>query len=762
MRCGEVISAAAILGAALMTGVVAGIVTGTPGTVPRDEGGRNSDNILGANIRRLSAGQEKRDGKEGTVPNAVGREVESILVTVDGNAANDTKISNDEDRTTGDSKEPSVILPRGIQISMKWDTDYSFGHGGRSAPDDSYESISSGESDDDSLYQCSRCGHSGGGRGSHSHSFSISGRGSGMGTAADSYEDDDAESDRDSYSSSRSSSGYSYMDDMGSMDMEADALESDEPWSADPFAGSHKSRYPQWEDDDDDEYEAEMALQSPPSRGSRGPTSGSTRIAGSRTPTAGSRTPTAGSLTRTGGSRTPTRGYDRSDRRDPRDNIAPSKFGTTYGNDAYKTPGRATSYSETGYATPKPKTFRTYAEDNYGTSPGMFGSNAGIFSSFNAPSSFKNGLNRGFSGSFGVGYNSPYNGGFSSGYGGAFGGGYDPLGYGGFGSFGGRNNMMIPTQVFDAVQDLIDDQSMFYVTFECPPKVGKYFCKMQCKMRNEKLTGSCDGGYCNCMLKWEKKMKKAMSKRFRDAMEGYDTDCNDYKKAKQCKRFCKGLTSDKTFTGQCNVDHCQCVTYPKIPGQKKNACTKAIKKLKKTEDIALSRLGIKPKPLSSLGAAAEKQVNAVADEAIQKLKANNSMDGCTEEDIQNLRSIISSLSQGLNLVKGADYASILTGGSSGKGAESSPGSPGKSGGSVETSGGISSRSAGGGYGGSAGGGYGGGGGGYGGKGGGSAGGGGGYGGSPSRGGGGGGGYGGSSSRGGGGGGGGGGWKQQLV
>lgn len=90
--------------------------------------------------------------------------------------------------------------------------------------------------------------------------------------------------------------------------------------------------------------------------------------------------------------------------------------------------------------------FRTYAEDNYGTSPGMFGSNAGIFSSFNAPSSFKNGLNRGFSGSFGVGYNSPSNGGFSSGYGGAFGGGYDPLGYGGFGSFGGRNNMMIPTQ----------------------------------------------------------------------------------------------------------------------------------------------------------------------------------------------------------------------------------------------------------------------------------------------------------------------------
>lgn len=212
-----------------------------------------------------------------------------------------------------------------------------------------------------------------------------------------------------------------------------------------------------------------------------------------------------------------------------------------------------------------------------------------------------------------------------------------------------RGNSMPPSRVFSAVQDMVENQSMFYATFQCPEKVGKYICKIKCVERDEKLTGICEAGYCTCILKQQKKLRKQLTKRFMAAMNGYDTDCSAYKKVKHCKRFCKALTPDKTFTGMCKDNHCQCITYPKLPEAKKTACRKAINKLKQFEDRALKHLGIKPIPLAAY---TEKQVTAATDEAIKRLKANNSMDSCTGEDINNLRGIILSLSQGFNALRG--------------------------------------------------------------------------------------------------------------
>ncbi|CAH0388831.1 unnamed protein product [Bemisia tabaci] len=219
----------------------------------------------------------------------------------------------------------------------------------------------------------------------------------------------------------------------------------------------------------------------------------------------------------------------------------------------------------------------------------------------------------------------------------------------------GMNNFMPRTSVVDAVQDLIEDQSMFYVTFQCQPKIGKYICKMQCAQRSEMMTGICEANYCTCILKQQKKLRKKMNKRFMAAMEGFETNCSIHKKARRCKKFCKALTPDKAFTGLCTGNLCRCVTYPKTPGKKKNACTKAIKKLKKLEDTALTKLGFQPRPLS---ASAAQQASDIADEAIKKMKSSQSMDGCTEEDIQNHKAIIANLSQGLNLIK--DHDSLET------------------------------------------------------------------------------------------------------
>ncbi|CAH0388833.1 unnamed protein product [Bemisia tabaci] len=211
-----------------------------------------------------------------------------------------------------------------------------------------------------------------------------------------------------------------------------------------------------------------------------------------------------------------------------------------------------------------------------------------------------------------------------------------------------NNGYMLSNDVIGAVQDLMDDHSGLQMTFACQPKIGKYLCKIQCVKQDEAMTGSCETGYCSCMLKEEHKLRKKMNKRFLAAMKGFDTDCGDRKKAKQCKRFCKALTPDKSFTGLCANNFCKCVTYPTTPEKKKNACEKAIKNLKKIEDQALRHLGVQPEPLSG---AAEKNASLAADEAIQKLKANNSIDDCTEEDIQNLRGVIASLAQGLNLAR---------------------------------------------------------------------------------------------------------------
>nr|XP_018902734.1 PREDICTED: uncharacterized protein LOC109034184 isoform X3 [Bemisia tabaci] len=156
-------------------------------------------------------------------------------------------------------------------------------------------------------------------------------------------------------------------------------------------------------------------------------------------------------------------------------------------------------------------------------------------------------------------------------------------------------------------------------------------------------------------------------------VSGYDTICDNWKNVKQCMRFCKALTPNKSYTGICKDDHCQCVTNPSIPEAKKYACMKAIRKVKKMEDTALKYLGFRPLPLSQLSAAAEKKVNEVADATLRKLKSSNKIDGCTEEEIKNLRSILAGLAQGLSLARGG--APTPTPRPSNGSQESKPGAP---------------------------------------------------------------------------------------
>ncbi|CAH0778443.1 unnamed protein product [Bemisia tabaci] len=261
---------------------------------------------------------------------------------------------------------------------------------------------------------------------------------------------------------------------------------------------------------------------------------------------------------------------------------------------------------------------------------------------------------------------SPYgfNGGFN-GYNGFNGG------YGGFNGFN-RNNFM--NNALRAVQDFVESPSAFTPTIECPAKIGKYVCKIQCRMKDETLRGVCFHDSCFCAPQERKEALKHMSRSYRALVSGYDTICDNWKNLKQCMRFCKALTPNKSYTGICKDDHCQCVTNPSIPEAKKYACMKAIRKVKKMEDTALKYLGFRPLPLSQLSAAAEKKVNEVADATLRELKSSNKIDGCTEEDIKNLRSILAGLAQGLSLARGHGGAQTPTPSSNGS-QESKPGAP---------------------------------------------------------------------------------------
>nr|XP_018902731.1 PREDICTED: uncharacterized protein LOC109034184 isoform X1 [Bemisia tabaci] len=321
-----------------------------------------------------------------------------------------------------------------------------------------------------------------------------------------------------------------------------------------------------------------------------------------------------------------------------------------------------------GFATPK-----------YQGQMSVMSGHGGPFNGFNrVPYSPKNGLwatsgfdrspygsNGGFNG-----LNSGYNG-FNGGYGG-FNGGYGGFngGYGGFNGFN-RNNFM--NNALRAVQDFVESQSAFTLTIECPAKIGKYVCKIQCRMKHETLRGVCFHDSCFCAPQERKEALKHMSRSYRALVSGYDTICDNWKNVKQCMRFCKALTPNKSYTGICKDDHCQCVTNPSIPEAKKYACMKAIRKVKKMEDTALKYLGFRPLPLSQLSAAAEKKVNEVADATLRKLKSSNKIDGCTEEEIKNLRSILAGLAQGLSLARGG--APTPTPRPSNGSQESKPGAP---------------------------------------------------------------------------------------
>ncbi|CAH0770911.1 unnamed protein product [Bemisia tabaci] len=110
-----------------------------------------------------------------------------------------------------------------------------------------------------------------------------------------------------------------------------------------------------------------------------------------------------------------------------------------------------------------------------------------------------------------------------------------------------------------------------YVTFKCPPKVGLLLCRGSCERRSKYTIGSCDNGYCTCLLLTPGFRGKGVFAR--------RANCSMKEDRMKCNRFCR-YQFGRTAYGLCRGTVCRCFTNPGISTKNQmTACEQARRRL---------------------------------------------------------------------------------------------------------------------------------------------------------------------------------------